>query len=104
MHPAVCERLFRWPLLGGEAAEGKRRVAPALLEYAGDPVEQEEDVVFLAECKFHLARAEGFDGDDVALGELQDEHRAVYVDLEKPAFALLADGQRELFPDLEVRI
>ena len=88
----------------GKTAERKRRVAPAVLEDAGNPIEKEEDAFRLVEGKLHLSRAKGLDGDDVALGELQNEHRAVRVDLKKSALALLADGQGKFLADLKIRI
>ena len=87
-----------------EVVERQRRIAPALLEDAVDLVEQEEQAVLLVEGEFHLTRAEGLARDDVRARELQDEHRAVGVDLEHGAVGLRGNRQREFLADFKIRV
>ena len=54
--------------------------------------------------KIGFTFAEGFGGDDIMAGELQDKHAAVGVNLEKAAVLLVFDGQGEFLSYFEIRI
>lgn len=86
------------------AGEGEGRIAPALFEDAVDLVEKEEQAVLFVEAQFHFTGPEGLNGNDICVGQLEDEHAAVGVYLEHAAVLLSLDGQREGFADLKIRI
>ena len=84
--------------------QGERRGAPAFLEDAVNLVEQEEQAVLLVEGELHLARAEGLARDDIGARELQDEHRAIGVDLEHGTVGLCGNRQRKFLADFKIRV
>ena len=59
-----------WKLFRRQGGEGERRIAPAVLEHAVDPIEEKENPVLLVQGKVHRSGTKGLDGDQVGAAEL----------------------------------